>query len=249
MNKEARIWYLFNSGFAVETQKYFIIFDYYMDTPARQPRTMDTGVICPEEIPNKKVLVFSSHSHSDHFNPIILNWRSKIKDIKYILSSDISAPTAGDTVFVSPGNHYDVDDIGIDVFDSTDIGVSFFVHIDGITIFHSGDLNWWHWKGENEKYNKDMASAYKKQINMLKGKHIDIVFIPVDPRLEEFYTLGLDYFMTTVGAQRVFPMHFGNNYAMFEALKRDIASKEYISKVVDITHRGQSFTYTPDEFN
>ncbi|MGE4283243.1 MAG: MBL fold metallo-hydrolase [Clostridia bacterium] len=242
MNKKVRIWYLFHSGFAVETEEHFIVFDYYMDNPIRQPAKLETGVIRPEQIAEKNVVVFCSHSHSDHFNPVILKWRNEVRNIKYILSSDISAPAAENIIFTSPGNHYNIDDVHIDVLDSTDIGAAFLVNIDGITIFHSGDLNWWHWKGESHKYNTDMKTFYKSQIDMLKGKNIDIAFIPVDPRLEEFYTLGLDYFMTTIDAQKVFPMHFGNKYSMFEALKRDITSKEYHSRIVNIEYRGQCFT-------
>ncbi len=29
---------------------------------------------------------------------------------------------------------------------STDEGVAFVVHYAGKTIYHAGDLNWWHWK-------------------------------------------------------------------------------------------------------
>ncbi len=245
LHHEAHVWYLFHSGFAIKTPNHFIVFDYYKDTPVRQPPCLETGVINPSEIQNNAVLVFSSHSHYDHFNPTILKWRTRIKDITYILSSDIKEKQADDILFVSQGNHYDVNGVQVDVLGSTDIGVSFLVGIDGLTIFHSGDLNWWHWKEASENENLQMKIGYKTQIDLLKGKKIDLAFIPVDPRLEEFYMLSLDYFMKTAGAAMVFPMHFSDNFLIFEMLKRDASTKDYYTKIVNITHRGQQFIYKP----
>ena len=41
---------------------------------------------------------------------------------------------------------------------STDEGVAFVVHYAGKTIYHAGDLNWWHWEGEpDEKKYRDAS--------------------------------------------------------------------------------------------
>ncbi|MDK2801067.1 MAG: hypothetical protein PWP27_2120 [Clostridiales bacterium] len=241
---QAYVWYLFHSSFAVKTKNYFIIFDYYMDTPSKEPRCLQTGVIQPAEIQDDNVVVFSSHNHFDHFNPVIFNWRNKIKNIHYILSSDIRPEQhASDILLVNEGNHYTVDDMHIEVLGSTDVGVSFLVNVDGLTIFHSGDLNWWHWKDAGQSENQQMEINYKKQINLLKDKKIDLAFIPVDPRLEEFYKLSLDYFIKTVDASMVFPMHFGNDYSIFEQLKQNISVTNYYKKIVEISHRGEQFMY------
>ncbi len=240
---EAQIWYLFHSGFAVKTANHFIIFDYYLNTPTRQSGCLAAGVICPEEIKDRNVLVFSSHSHHDHFNPVIFNWRKKIKRIHYLLSSDIEIEDGrNDVLFVDKHHNYRIGDVQVEVFGSTDLGVSFLVGVDGLTLFHAGDLNWWHWKGESETWNQQMKIDYQKEINLLKGKKIDLAFIPVDPRLEEYYSLGLDCFMNTVGAAKVFPMHFGNDYSIFDWLKHG-NTKDYTSKIMHITHRGQHFSH------
>jgi len=242
---EACAWYLFHSGFAVKTREHFLVFDYYLDKPDVGQQSLAGGVINPEEIKDLNVVVFSSHRHSDHFNPVILDWAGSIKKIHYVLSYDIELRQKTDNVLpVHPGQQYDLGDINITALDSTDLGVAFLVKCDGLVLYHAGDLNWWHWKGEPEDENTLMGENYKKQIDLLKGTHVDIAFIPVDPRLEEFYLFGLDYFMKTVGAEMVFPMHFGKDFSVFKWLKEDSRAAEYANKAVEITHRGQNFNYS-----
>lgn len=243
-NMNASVWYLFHSGFAVKTRQHFLVFDYYSDKPEGDMKCLGTGVINPEEIKDLDVVVFSSHKHSDHFNPVILNWAKRIKNISYVLSYDIGQVQGPEKVlYVNPGKEYDFAGMNIKVFDSTDIGVAFLVNCDGLRLYHAGDLNWWHWIGEPEDENALMGENYKKQINLLKGAHVDLAFVPMDPRLEECYLFGLDYFMKTVGAEMVFPMHFGKDYSAFKWFKEDDRAEEYRNKAVEITRRGQKFIY------
>ena len=69
----ARITYLYHSGFVVETQNHVLVFDYYLDdVDAGKKRGIDAGVISLSDLPkNKKITVFVSHNHGDHFNPVI----------------------------------------------------------------------------------------------------------------------------------------------------------------------------------
>ncbi len=45
---------------------------------------MINGFINPEEIDTLNVIVFVSHSHSDHYDPIISTWQKSIPAIKYV---------------------------------------------------------------------------------------------------------------------------------------------------------------------
>jgi L-ascorbate metabolism protein UlaG (beta-lactamase superfamily) len=242
-NVSAHIWYLFHSGFAVKTTEHFLVFDYYLDSPKGAKASLESGVIKPEKIRDHDVVVFSSHQHHDHFNPVIFTWRNNIRKIRYVLSSDIGHSKEESIISVEPGRSYELGDLNIKVLDSTDIGSAFLVEVDGLTIYHGGDLHWWHWKGEPDSDNLAMAESYKKQIDMLKGKSIDIAFIPLDPRLEEYYLLGLDYFMRAVGANMVFPMHFGKEHDIFMQLREERTAADYMEKVAEIRHRGQQFVY------
>jgi ribonuclease BN (tRNA processing enzyme) len=81
---QAVIWYLYHSGWAVKTKNDLLIFD-YTEPPARPPnRSLDSGAIDPSEIADENVTVFISHRHSDHYDPIILEWRTAVKRIRYV---------------------------------------------------------------------------------------------------------------------------------------------------------------------
>ncbi len=238
----ATVWYLYHSGFALKTQNHFMIFDYYADKPEGYARSLDTGVIDPAQIASEHVLVFSSHSHGDHFVPRIFDWQKEIPNIQYILSYDIrSAKKPAGAICARPGEPYDANGVHITALRSTDAGVAFVIEADGLTIYHAGDLNWWHWEGEPDGDNRQMAGNYKKEINTLKGKHIDIAFVTLDPRQERDYLRGLDYLAKTANLGVVFPMHFGSDYSVFGWLKADPRATAYLDKVKTITRRGEKF--------
>ncbi|ADU27112.1 MBL fold metallo-hydrolase [Ethanoligenens harbinense] len=244
LQQEADIWYLGHSGFAVQTTEHFLIFDYYNDKPITVTRGLDAGVIEPAELRDKQVVVFSSHHHADHFNRLILDWAEKLPHVRYVLSSDIrAAQGAANTTVVTPGKRLELDDVTVQTLESTDEGVAFAVETDGLSIYHAGDLNWWHWAGEPEKENAQMAAKYKREIDKLRGRHFDIAFVPVDPRLEKQYLWGLSYFMQTVGAEMVFPMHFWEDYNVFARLRQDQDAARFREPIQAITRRGQHFHY------
>ncbi|MFR2561427.1 MAG: MBL fold metallo-hydrolase [Anaeromassilibacillus sp.] len=188
--------YLYHSGFAVETASHLFIFDYYLDTP--RGCGPDQGVVSPSMLQGRDVVVFVSHSHGDHYNPAIFQWRKGNPQIRYILADEIA--TKEDVLSVKAGKTYPLGGLEVRTLDSTDLGVAFLVKADGLCLYHAGDLNWWHWNDEPEEANRAMARRYQQQIDSLKGESIDIAFIPVDPRQEENALLGLDYFMKQVGA-------------------------------------------------
>lgn len=236
------VWYLYHSGFAMKLPNRFLIFDYYNDTPCGHERGLAGGVIDPYEIGDLDVTVFASHRHTDHFNPRIFAWQNEIKNIAYILSFDIRSPgiPAG-AVSVSPGKSYSAGGVNVKAIQSTDAGVAFLLEAGGLTIYHAGDLNWWHWEGEPERDNTRMAKHYRDQIDTLKGRHIDIAFVPLDPRQEKQYLWGLDYLMNTADVKTVFPMHFWDDFSALGWLQKDARAASYLDRVKIITLRGQKF--------
>ncbi|MHC1719511.1 MAG: MBL fold metallo-hydrolase [Clostridiaceae bacterium] len=200
---DVKINYLYNSGFAVETANYLCIFDYWKDGRIRIRDLLDT---------EKKVIVFVSHSHGDHYNTEIFKWLETTHDIEYILSSGVRAGIRSDKIH-RLGRYKELSLKGarIKTFGSTDMGVSFLVEVDGITLFHAGDLNWWHWYDETEENNRNMAYRFKNEIVRIKEEKIDIAFFPVDPRLKESYKLGAEYFIKEVMPSWFIPMHYGEN--------------------------------------
>lgn len=239
---QATVHYLYNSGFALETEKHLFIFDYYLDDPPSGG--LRHGVINPREIAalGKETVVLVSHGHFDHFNRVIFGWRGAIPGVRYVLSSDIPH-RPGIAAAIAPGEERDFGDFTLRALHSTDLGVAFLIKTEGLTLYHGGDLNWWHWEGEPEEDNREMALLYKKEIDSLAGEHIDLAFLPLDPRLEQpAYLLGMDYFLRHVEVERVLPMHFGDDGRVFDWLERDPRAAEYRDRVVRIERRGQSFS-------
>lgn len=197
-----KIKYIFNSGFIIEDEEHILIIDAIKKFKLENPQ-------------NKKVFFLVTHSHGDHFNPFIFNY--KANNVYYILSDDIRMNEAEKHIFMlKPYMMLNIDGITIKTLGSTDRGVSFLIQTGGRTYFHSGDLNWWHWKSNDEEVQKQEELDYKKEITKLKkylkNDVIDIAFIPVDKRLEEFSTLAIDFFLDIIPTKTAFPMHFGVNY-------------------------------------
>ena len=185
MDRTVKVWYLGHSGFALNIGNRFLIFDYYLDNSQNNERSLSSGVIEPSEIKDKEVFVFVSHDHSDHFNPVILSWKEQIPNIHYFLSFDIPKKYHGEWASVLKYNEiYQDENLRIQTFKSTDEGIAFLINIDGISIYHAGDLNWWHWYGEPDDWNNDMVAQFKQEVDLIKNHSIDIAFLTADPRLE-----------------------------------------------------------------
>jgi L-ascorbate metabolism protein UlaG (beta-lactamase superfamily) len=237
----AEVWYLFNSGFAVSKGERFFIFDYYEFMPFRKQKGLSGGVINPEELKDLNVMVFASHAHMDHFVPAVLKWGKEIPNLHYVLSYDIDFGKTERVTKAFPNASYEISGVSVRTLKSTDAGVAFIAEFDGLKIYHAGDLNWWHWDGEPEDENRAMGDAYKAEIDKIKGETFDLAFIPLDPRLEKEYLLGLDYFMKNADARVIFPMHFRSHYSVFDTLAQDPAANEYRSRVLRISRRGERF--------
>jgi len=233
---KAKIWYLYHSGFAVRTSGHFLIFDYWKQHP--KGKGLDGGVIDPEALADEDVIVFASHKHGDHLNRNIFGWGKDIPKLRFVLSDDIRAVPGA--IMIGPGKTAAGQDFKVQTLASNDEGVAFLVDIDDLCIYHAGDLNWWHWEGEPDDENEGMAESYKRQISIICERHIDLAFVPVDPRLEEQYAWGIDYLMRTVDVKWAVPMHFGNDGAIVDRLLGDEVSAGYRDRIIRLTDRGAS---------
>lgn len=225
-----KVTFLDHSGFLVEVQDAYFLFDYYK---GKLPQ-LDVA---------KKLYVFVSHSHYDHFRKDLFELKFDSQNIYYIISSDIVVTKCEcqDLIQMDPDEQKEVQGAKIRTLRSTDEGVAFLVEYKGKTIYHAGDLNWWHWEGEPEEYNLEMKHAYQTEINKLAGEQIDLAFIPVDPRLGEQYCWGLDYFMKHTETKVVFPMHFWEDYTIFDRLNQEACVQDYAERIMRMERSGQSF--------
>ena len=159
--------------------------------------------------------------------------------IRYVLSDDIRQRPTENRLLVAPGREYQWDGMSIRTLRSTDLGVAYLIQVDGMTIYHAGDLNWWHWIGEPEEDNRRMAENYLREIGRLPKGAIDLAFVPADPRQEHNYLLGLQAFMEKASARYVIPMHFGARTEVFQWLREDPRTEGYRSRIVELSRRGQ----------
>lgn len=184
-----KVTFIEHSGFMVEMEQNVLLFDYYQ------------GEI-PSFDGSKTLYVFASHSHADHYDPAIWKLKEQYKDIHYILSDDIKDNE--DAVVMKAHEKKEVAGIEIETLRSNDMGVAFLVKVEGKTIYHAGDLNWWHWNGEPEEDNEYYKKTFQDEMKYLEGKKIDLAFMLLDPRQEDKYCWGMNYFLEHTDSKVVF---------------------------------------------
>jgi L-ascorbate metabolism protein UlaG (beta-lactamase superfamily) len=242
VQKKIEVWYLGHSGFAVGIGNKILIFDYYLDEGENHVRSLSSGVIETSEIKSKEVFVFASHRHPDHFNPIILSWKEHLPNARYFLSYDIPKKNHREwTRILKPNEIYQEDNPRIHTFKSTDEGIALLISVDGINIYHAGDLNWWHWNEETKAWNNDMAARFKREVSLIKNHPVDIAFLTADPRQESAELMGMSWFLNEVDVKIAFPMHFGDDYTIMERIKTISGENSSFNKVKPISRRGERF--------
>lgn len=237
-----KVTYIHHSSFALELEHAVFLFDYYK------------GAL-PEFPEEKMLFVLASHFHGDHFSPVIFELAEKRKKIRYILSNDIKEKSVPDGCrglvrFVKAGEKLEFSEAmwpagafgTLETFQSTDEGVAFWISCEGKEIYHAGDLNNWWWEGEDTAWNHNMAASYKREMERIAGRRADVAFVPLDPRLEQWFYLGMQGFMEKVDAKVVFPMHFWQDYSIIDAVKEHPVSEGWRDRVMTIRKEGEEFT-------
>ena len=218
-----KIEHVFHSCFIVETKNYQLVFDYYKGNIS---------------LKDKKTIVFASHGHEDHYNTAIFKWQDNIRDIDYVLSSDINIEDNNNRIYsMEPYNNLDLDNVNIKTFGSTDLGVSFLVTVDNVNIFHAGDLNWWYWDDDTIEEKVSMENSFKGEIEKIKGLDIDIALFPVDPRLKSSFNLGGEFFIKEIKPKYFLPMHFGDNFNVTSDFIHK--TKGFTSTIMELNHENQ----------
>lgn len=238
-----KITYIEHSGFLLETEGADFLFDYYKgDIPKRSKE--------------KSLIVFVSHKHHDHYNPVVFELLKEYPDTRYVLSKDvpvkreiksyreqdihleehiITAVKNDVQMIEMPGG----ESLRVETFKSTDEGVAFLLEYKGKVIYHAGDLNLWVWAEESRQYNENMTLAYFRELEKLEGRSIDVAFVPLDPRQEKDAFGGMESFLSCTKSRQVFPMHFWEEYGIIdEFLNRH---PEYENQINRISYAGQSF--------
>jgi L-ascorbate metabolism protein UlaG (beta-lactamase superfamily) len=164
------IWSLGGNGWALGIGHRLLIFDYVESTDPNPPaaneaRNLQRGYINTEEVKEYEVYVFVTHSHQDHYDPVILEWENAVDNITYFFGWQ-----AGDNpdhhYLIGPRAHGEFGSLKVFTINSHHAGVpevAYLVQINGITIYHNGDY----------------MSSYVEDFEYLKtiSDQIDIAFV------------------------------------------------------------------------
>lgn len=227
-----KITFVFHSCFIVELEKQILIFDYYGE-----------GIL-PEFPEGKQIYFLNSHGHQDHFRREILDLREQYPGAEYILSGDIRFRGAERPEWVHSVKaraEYEIGALHIRTLRSTDMGVAFVTETEGKRIYHAGDLNWWHWEGEDKAWNNNMAANYKREIDRLEGQTFDAAFVPLDPRLERAYDWGLKYFLEKTDSRAIWPMHCWEDYAVCKRVLKEPEMTGFLEAYYPVEYPGQEW--------
>lgn len=86
-----------------------------------------------------------------------------------------------------------------------------------------------------------METGFRREIDSIAGERFDAAFVPLDPRLEAAYGLGMDYFLQKTSATHVFPMHMWEEYGYISKYKETQTGRQHAAQIVDISRRGEEF--------
>lgn len=218
-----KIVYLEHSGFFLESEKAYFVFDYYRD-----PAKILEASICE----TKPVYFFVSHAHYDHWNKdmfkyaknhsayFILDESMKIHAGKYLEAEEVK----NNCIFVSPKMHIGKEEppffankeqaglFDIITAESTDEGVAFLLSTGDELIYHAGDLNVWDWQDGYgfimENIYESVLSGMKAEASVLTKKaDLKYAFVPVDNRLGAKAASGAGIFAKIFKADFIIPMH------------------------------------------
>ncbi len=209
-----KVYPIYHSGFFVELEEHYLLFDYYK------------GQI-PELDREKPLYVFVSHNHYDHYNPKIESVTQHYKNRKFIVNGVHDSKY----IYADVNEKFSVDDVNITTLKSTDEGVAFLVETEGRTIYHAGDLHLWYWDDDTKEERQDMYNRYMAEIKKLEERNIDVAFLVLDSRQSDDYAmLGLDIFNKLTNTKAIFPMHYSHDEDLME---KRITTMSHNSNVIN----------------
>ena len=216
----AIVWYLGHCGYAVRTPNHLLIFDYQEQRDGQRPKSrparpsLAAGWIVPEAIRDLKVRVFVSHSHGDHYDPVILTWKAAVPDIAYYFGWK-AADDPADNYLVGPRAELKSGGLEIATINSHHSGVpevAWLVKVDGLVIYHNGDC---------------LPNDASAEHGFLKTRTnlIDLAFVFPVTTPGERYTVQEEDFFTKFRVKAAFPMHAQAGDAMYRDFQKTFQAK------------------------
>ena len=238
--KEASVWFLGHSGWAIKTKNHFMIFDYNINPREVAPAdsSLASGYIVPNELRNENVTAFCSHRHGDHYSKDIFNWKETIPAINYVFCFNPS-DAKGDYTYIPIHEEKTMEGIKVSTIRSTDQDGGFLVEVDGLVILHPGDLA----NGAD-----DLMKAFTDEIDLLAGKglKIDMAFAAIrgcsigQPAQVK---KGVDYMIGKLHPALFIPMHSGSTTETYKRFADEVVADTPGQKVKAVVNKGDHFMY------
>lgn len=242
-SNEMLIYYTGNSGFIIQFKDTYYIFDYYAQLPFSDEPSLDNAFISSEFLKDKKVFVFVSHEHSDHFDPLITDWQKSNPSIEYYFGFDPNTfQTFTNHPFELPKYNilkadttYAFSDLKINTFKSPiDGGLGFVIQTEDFKLLHPGDALY---------MNNDWPNSYTQSIDRIseKIKDIDLAFIPVVGcgfNNTEALNKSNQYLIKSFNPKFAIPMHGTGREESYYQFKEQMKQETPKLKVMILENKG-----------
>jgi L-ascorbate metabolism protein UlaG (beta-lactamase superfamily) len=239
----ADIRYLLNSGWLVLTRGHVLIFDYVESVGSVYgTETLPRGLAPAfDNYGDRRVVVFVTHSHADHYSPSVFEWAAKNSAIQYLVGSPLPGQ-AQSARGMNPHEDWSSGGLRVRTTGSTDQGVGFLVAADGITVFHAGDHALW---------SDSSTEPFEAEIQWLKsqGASIDVAFFPIatgfacEPRPSIWK--GVLAAARQIRPRVLVPMHVRctSQLSLYERFREEISPQLTGTQVVAPSASGEWFRY------
>ncbi len=244
--------YLGQSGFFIETADATLLFDWGRTMDVSGKPMADEAKL-PAIRPDKPLYIFVSHIHADHFRSDNFNLLVKYPISEMYFGYDQSLSDVNEQLERLPEAVADkmsffdgeqkliVDEYGnnltINSLRSTDFGVAYLVDIDGLKLFHAGDLflmqtmrkelfysvppqmflsEWGRMFKSYDDYLDYCKKEFYEYTQPLKGVHIDYAMLPLDPRFDGIALGTVERYLEIADIKLWSPMHLWGKYDFVE---------------------------------
>jgi len=240
--RQAQVWHLGHSGWAVRTQHHLLVFDYW--NPSRSPveASLASGHIVPEELRDLKVTVFVSFLMPDHWDQAIYEWPKTMKDCTLVYGfnpSKLSKYSGPAYQAIDTNQTKTINGIEVSTLLANVGGVGYLVKVDGVTLFHPGD----HFNRQ-----PDLTGSYCGEIDLMADLKpaVDIAFLPVhadDLLAPSVIRKGAYYAIEKLRPSVVFPMHAGGMEGIYAQFNQEAKANFPSVQFVGAKNRGDCYFY------
>ena len=129
----SRLHYFYTSGWLVETEKHVLLFDFIPSADAAISFATLQQELKKGTTSNKKLIVFISHDHEDHFNKSIFWLGENKSNVEFVLGwKPAQKPSVSALSILNPGDSLVRNNLSVFTHPATDDGSAFLVKIDGL---------------------------------------------------------------------------------------------------------------------